>query len=597
MMKHVSLVLALLAIVSALGAQPAITEDQTITEKLSEHVRYLASDELEGRLVGSEGIKKARSYILAQFSQIGLKPAFGDTSYLQPFTFEFGYSLTETPSFRIGEYALEYPIDFKIIPISASAKVSAQGVIVAGDSLGELNMQTQRPFIAFFHIKDSIEDERWTVVGKDGVLNWMLERSEEIAKVGAKAVIFVHGNENNPQPDLHQFATRRIKLASIPVVEITYRVFQRALHANHIPQNVATSLTSSEVILRPLGRGTTCWLEVSKAPRTVTEWNIGGLLRGSDRPNKCIVVGAHYDHLGYGDIASATPWRREIHNGADDNASGVAALIEIARLLKQRHPPMTILFLAFSAEELGALGSEHYCSQPALPLENTVAMINLDTVGRLKEKLIIFGARSAEEFHRLIAQTNAKYKLDITQRKEIYGFSDQNPFYSRKIPSLHFFTGAYPDYHTPDDDWENLNFEGLAIITEFVADLIYAISSLESDLTPVVEAEEKPAPAGRRGKGAFLGIVPDFTHEGMGVKLAGCVEGSPAERAHLTAGDILLSIDGEEITGLKDLMVILSQKNPGDKVEIVVQRKGKVIKLTATLGVRSPRGKTGGSKK
>jgi aminopeptidase N len=322
---------------------------------------------------------------------------------------------------------------------------------------------------------------------------------------------------------------------------------------------------------------------------TVRVFNVGGLLRGEEQGGRYIVIGAHYDHLGLGQIASSTPGRREIHNGADDNASGVAAVLEIARRAgSAERPARSIAFVCFTAEELGAIGSEYYCKHPPFPIDSTVAMINLDTVGRLENNcLIVFGAKSATEFSDMLTRANSGHSLDLVEKEEIYGFSDQNPFYVRGIPAVHFFTGAYADYHSPDDDWQNLNYQGLAVVTEFVTDFALVLASSTEDLTAVVDFEEPSRATVSRSRGAFLGIIPDFAYVGTGVGIKGTVPGSPAEAAGLEAGDVILAIDGKPLADLRGLMQVLVERSPGDEIEIRLVRTYSTVTLKATLGTRS----------
>jgi hypothetical protein len=564
--SHLSL--AVLVAITILGCAAGMTSTAAITETLTSHVRYLADDSLEGRLVGTPGILKAAKYIRTQFTDMGLEPAF-DGSYYQEFEIRFGTELVGEPSLVIGDIELSYPEDFAVLPISAGAKVAGEAIISAGDLPEDLESVTGS--IIFCIEEPELEQERWTMMGRDGVLEWMRSISLRAAEHGAVAVVFVAGTPDAP---LHAFAERRSnRPLSIPAFEITYAALDRTL--------------GTEAGSRP---GTQCEAAADVATRHVGVTNVGGLVRGKTHPDEYIVVGAHYDHLGYGDIASSTPWRREVHNGADDNASGVAALIEIARKTASGEgPERSVVFACFTAEELGALGSEYYVSNPPYPIDATVAMINLDTVGRLEEgKLIAFGARSAAEFNRILIDANTGHSLKIVEKQEIYGFSDQNPFYARGVPALHFFTGAHDDYHSPDDDWQRLNYEGLGALTEFITDFTLAVAA-EQVLTPLVDLEDPSEARPSRGKGAFLGIIPDFAYGGTGVGIKGAVPESPAELAGLEDGDVIVGIDGKPITDLRGLMRFLEAKSPGDTVEIQVTRGLTVGTRKATLSVRAPK--------
>ena len=409
------------------------------------------------------------------------------------------------------------------------------------------------------------------MMGRDGLLEYMGDEAARAEELGAAGIVFVSGSPGEPESGLHNFPLRRsYRKVGIPVIEITSQA---------MPDFVGTGS----------GKAPTCSISVATEPRTIKIKNVGGIKRGTTRRDEYVVVGAHYDHLGYGEIASSTPWRREIHNGADDNASGVAALIETANWLVGKGPlERSIVFVGFTAEELGALGSEYYCKHPPFPLESTIAMINLDTVGRMEDnKLIVFGAKSAEEMSALLAKKNI-YALDLIEKKEIYGFSDQNPFYARSIPSLHFFTGAYADYHSPDDDVSNIDFTHMRALTRYVSGVTHALSEIEH-LTPVVDAEVPSPPEMSRGSGAFLGIVPDFAYSGTGVGLKGTVPASPAEAAGLQDGDVLVAINGKTIADLRALMYFLSAAGPGDEIEIQIMRGSAPAVKTATLSVRSSR--------
>ena len=321
--------------------------------------------------------------------------------------------------------------------------------------------------------------------------------------------------------------------------------------------------------------------------------NVIGLLPGHD-PNlryEAVIVGAHYDHLGLGGFGSLDPDSTgKVHNGADDNASGAAMLIQIASRLAQIPPARTVLFIAFSGEELGLLGSAYYVKQPVYPLTTTSAMINLDMVGRLRNgRLIVYGARTAKEFPALLDSLNWHAGFDLKAQGDGYGPSDQSSFYAAGRPVLHIFTDLHDDYHRTTDDWEKIDPEGFRRVTNFTVGLVTAIANRPTRLTPV----EVPPPSHAMGTtssapayGTYLGTIPDMTDNPGGVRLLGVRAGSPAEKAGLRGDDIITRIGNMEIPDLQAMTNALRSHAPGDTVSIVIRRGDKVTTLRATLGTR-----------
>jgi aminopeptidase YwaD len=555
-----------------------------LAEDLEAHVAFLASDSLEGRLVGTPGIEAAAKYIATEFEAMGLQPAF-DTSYVQPFEMDFGFDVEAGPYIERDEFGLDDREFIRVLPISGSGSVAGDCVFPESGLPPEDKDITGA--VLFIKEDPDIVEERWTMVGRDGLLEWMRDICGEAGERGAAAVVFVAERTKKAEWTPNAFAVpRSYNPVGIPALEITYWTLGMRLDGPCLDR--APLIKDGKP---PAAKAVRCSISVEVAPRKIQVRNVAGLLRGAGRPDEYVVIGAHYDHLGYGDIASTTPWRREIHNGADDNASGDATLIEIARKIAARgRPKRSVVFVAFTAEELGAVGSEYFCKHPPCPIDSTIAMINLDTVGRLEEdKLIVFGARSAEEMSSLLNEVNKTHSLNLIEKEEIFGFSDQNPFYARGIPALHFFTGAYDDYHSPDDDYENLNYKGMAALASYVADFAARLAFSGEKLTPVVDAEKPSQASMSRGRGAYLGIVPDFTYNGTGVGIKGTTSGSPAEAAGLEDGDVILRIDGKPLADLQGLMAVLVGRNPGDVITIEVTRGTKVLTMKATLSVRSPK--------
>jgi len=322
--------------------------------------------------------------------------------------------------------------------------------------------------------------------------------------------------------------------------------------------------------------------------------NVLGVLEGRGAlADQTIVIGAHYDHLGYGGEGSLAPWTREIHNGADDNASGTAALVEIARQLARddQSPRRRILFIAFTGEERGLLGSSYYVQHPRFPLESTVAMVNLDMVGRLTDdKLAVYGTGTATEFDALIERLAGERGFVLSKHPGGYGPSDHSSFYAKRIPVLHFFTGTHRDYHRPSDDVDKLNVAGMRRIVELVTALVQTLASQPQPPTYVeirrVEQIGDPAAAGDRPSFGSMPAYPNPAKDG--VLLEAVLEGSPAEKAGIRGGDVLLEFGGERITVLEEFEAALRRHRPGDRVKVKVRRGDQVVETEVTLARRRP---------
>jgi peptidase M28-like protein/PDZ domain-containing protein len=325
----------------------------------------------------------------------------------------------------------------------------------------------------------------------------------------------------------------------------------------------------------------------------LTGRNVIGLLPGHDPVlrNETIIVGAHYDHLGLGGFGSLDPDSTgKVHNGADDNASGSAMLIEIAQRLAAAPPARTVVFIAFSGEELGLLGSSYYVKQPVYPLATTLAMINLDMVGRLRNKrLIVYGSRSAKEFPALLDSLNWYAGFDLKAQGDGYGPSDQSSFYAAGRPVLHFFTDLHEDYHRTTDDWQKINLQGFGQVATFVTGVVTALANRPRPLTLMQAATQIPASSvgpPMPGYGAYLGTVPDMTDSPGGVRLLGVRAGSPAEKAGLRGDDIITKIGDTSVPDLEAMTQALRSHRPGDTVTVVVRRGTETATLRAVLGER-----------
>ncbi len=305
--------------------------------------------------------------------------------------------------------------------------------------------------------------------------------------------------------------------------------------------------------------------------------------------DETVVVGAHYDHLGRGESGSAAPGSKEIHNGADDNASGTAALVEVARQLAKREKklPRRVVFIAFTGEERGLLGSAKYVHEPLFPIENTVAMLNMDMVGRMKnDELVVYGTGTAKEFDGLIDTVNAEHGFKIKREAGGFGPSDHSSFYAMKIPVLHFFTGLHNDYHRPSDDTNKLNLPGMRRVSEMVTQAAATIAEAEARPTYArVEREGFGRGSGQpMGDRPYFGSIPNLGGgEEDGYAIQGVSGGGPAEAAGLKGGDVIVRFGDSKIGNLADFDSALRKYKAGDKVPVVVRRDGQDVKLEVTL--------------
>jgi Zn-dependent M28 family amino/carboxypeptidase len=298
--------------------------------------------------------------------------------------------------------------------------------------------------------------------------------------------------------------------------------------------------------------------------------NVAGIIRGAS--DEVVVLGAHYDH--------PPSDAKGFHPGADDNASGTSALLELARRLALRPCTRPVVVLFFSGEEDGLLGSNHYVNHPLIPLEKTVAMINLDMVGRLRDPLIVFGADTGDRFKEFLADS----PLRIAYNKDPIGASDHTSFYLKNIPVVHFFTGVHPDWHKPTDTPDKLDFDGMRKVAGVVETLVRRVADapkrLQFNKVPMA------APTARRGTGVWFGSMPDYSFEGKGTRLAGVAEGSPAQKAGLKEGDVILAFDGKEVDTVQAYSNLLFARKPGDEVKVAYDRSGVRHEVTVKLGAR-----------
>lgn len=321
--------------------------------------------------------------------------------------------------------------------------------------------------------------------------------------------------------------------------------------------------------------------------------NVVAILNGSDPAyrGKYIVVGAHFDHLGRSLRYSMDPQAGDaIRNGADDNASGTAAVLQLARMLSVSKPRHSVVFVTFSGEEEGLLGSQYFVENSPVPVDSIVAMFNFDMVGRLKDdKLFVYGTGSASEFPALVDSANLKLvpALNIQGGGDGFGASDHSSFYAKNIPVLHFFTDSHADYHRATDDVEKINVAGEARVVNLAFDMIKSVDMRPSRLTFVRSTRPSRIARSSSGSQAYLGSIPDMSAGKVpGLRLTGIRAGSPAEKGGLLAGDVIVEFGGRAVTDLQSYSDALYSHKPGDVVKVVYVRDGKKLETTVTLGTR-----------
>jgi hypothetical protein len=385
----------------------------------------------------------------------------------------------------------------------------------------------------------------------------------------------------------------------IPMVQITRKQADELLKAT-LKKSLADLEKEIDSDLKPRSAALPGWTAAMNVAITRTETelkNVLGVLEGSGpTAHETVVIGAHYDHVGRGGVGSRSPGTNEIHNGADDNASGTASLLELARRFAamKGQLPRRVVFIAFTAEESGLIGSARYCREPVFPLESTVAMLNLDMVGRLDDgRLIIYGTGTSKVWDPLIDRFAAEIGgFKVSKQPEGFGPSDHSSFYAKKIPVLHFFTGTHEDYHRPGDDWEKINVPGMAAVTDLTEKI--ALEIIRATERPDYVEVQGRANIGRSGSTPermprpYFGSIPDYGVTTPGYALNGVAPGGPADKAGLQGGDIIIGINDDRIESVQDFDAVLRKYRANDTVTIKFVRNKEEKTTPLTLG--APRG-------
>ena len=536
-------------------------------------VEWLSDDARTGRGLGTPGLAAAADWLERQFMAIGLEPAGEAGGYRQRFDAVVSVENGPATMLRLDGEQLE-AADYMIPGFSSSAEISAP-VVFAGwgiasdehdiDDYDGVDAEGKVVLVRRYTPKDGVfEDEE--LQRRLGDIRYKAFTAREH---GAVALLVA---DLPPADDIDE--------APFPTVRAD----------NQGDAGMPVAVIKRDWAKRLLDADTTVTITTDLIEHTQPVDNIVGRLTAQERLAGAVMIGAHYDHLGMGGSGSLAPDSKEPHSGADDNASGTAALLETARLLAARATDLSrdVIFVAFTGEESGLLGSSELAKSPlpGMAPAGLVAMLNMDMVGRLRDnRVAILGGESAEEWKDVVQPLCADLKIGCQLGGEGYGPSDQTPFYAAGVPVLHFFSGAHGDYHLPSDDAEFINAAGGAQIANLVANLAADLTAIEG-LT--YKESEAPAPQGdMRGYGASLGTIPDYTgapDNKTGMLLAGVRAGGPASLAGLKRGDRVVELLGSEIRDIYDLMYVLREAKPGQEGKVVVERGDERIEVTVTFG-------------
>ncbi len=553
-------------------------------DEIKKHIEFLASDSLKGRDTGTPEEALAAQYIIDRFKEAGLEALGTEGRYLQAFEVVKGY--------KEGEAGSSIQTDKKNFSSSTDSMLawagSSSGEVTATLALAGYGIQAKD--LNYNDITSSLKGKIALIMryGPDGDSNphtdfgfhWDLDKKvAQLIAADVVGVIISDGPSYVKSARTMEYKRGKAR-TSIPVVQVAeeigshlvkeyfdldFETYQEEINQRKKPN----TLLSNKVIT----------LSSSVTENKVIAKNVIGFLKGTQDSADAIVFGAHYDHLGMGGSGSLSGSKTpQIHNGADDNASGTAGLLELADYFAANRTNHDLIFMAFSGEEMGLLGSDYYVNNPTYPLENMRAMINMDMIGRLNNRnLLIFGTGSANAWDTLITQSNSD-QLEIKTVPDGTGASDHTSFYNKKVSVLHYFTDTHSDYHRPSDDTEFINATGEKLVLDHLVRVAQGIDTLSKEEFYFTEA---PVTQKRSVtmSGTTLGVLPDYGYRGEGMRITGTSEGRPGERAGLKEGDVLIQLGSKKLKDIYDYMEALNQFKKGEKSSVVVLRDGKELKL------------------
>ncbi len=571
-----SSLLALLVLTACtIQYQPKITETD-----LSRSISKLASDEFQGRKPGLKGDSLAANYIAGEFRKSGIKLLYNKG--FQPVKLITGFVFGKENHLSSGNQTFELSTDFE--PLFFSANKTFEGKLaVAG-----YGITTSSDSIKWDDYQDLKIDNRWVLI-VDGVpahlaQNVEIKKQSDIRTKVLNAIDHRAGGILIVSQDFITKGAARTAIFdknsapySVPVMKISPKtadlIMAGSLTVSDLEGKIKAAQKPYSQVIESVVKG-----EASVLPKITMTQNIVGWIPGRDPKlaEEFVVVGAHYDHLGFGGAGSGSrmPDSAAVHHGADDNASGVAAVIELAQKFShEKNNKRPILFVAFTAEEFGLIGSKAFVAEPPFPLKNATAMFNFDMVGRLDsaKNLTVGGVGTALETNALVDSLVHGFNLKIS--KEGYGPSDHASFYGENIPVIYFTSGVHDQYHTPNDTYERINISGEKLIVENAFELIQEVANRSKKLTYQEAGPKIGSSGGRTDLKVTLGIIPDFAGTGTeGMRIDGVTPGKPASKAGLLKGDIIVAIDGKKVGSIYDYMARMKAYSPGQIISVDVLR-------------------------
>ncbi len=546
MTRFTTVAFFLLLFSSSAFSQKLKKADKAILANLETHIHFLADDKLEGRRAGSAGEKLASDYISTEFQNAGLE-MIEDKSWLQSFNIDDGKQIDNTTHFVVNNNELILNKDYFPLAFSATKKISS--------SLAIALQESGVPW--FIDLKETLEENKDNPhFDLDEALH---TKVKECAKNGATAVVFY--NDSKIADNISFSIKDKSEIEAIPVLYATNDAKKKYMKDESASMDVKINVSISEKI------------------RTGNNV-IGYINNGAE---KTIILGAHYDHLGYDEdgFSMYHGKDKQIHNGADDNASGTAALIELAKLLKQsKIKNNNYLFIAFSGEEMGLLGSKYFVGHSAIDLKKVNYMINMDMVGRLNDSsksLIIGGYGTSPEWGELFNINSSEKKFfSLTYDSGGVGPSDHTSFYRKDIPVLFFFTGLHKDYHRPTDDYDKINYTGELHVVKYIYQLVGNLND-KGKLAFTKTRETQTSTSTRFS--VTLGIMPDYAFSGSGVRVDGVSDGRPAQKAGLQTGDVIIQLGDYNVSSLENYMQALGKFKKGDATHVKYKRGNDVTEV------------------